>query len=256
MTIALGLLAADGMVFATDTEESWGEHADIKTATTKMLSGMVARDERTGCSFAVAGAGNSDLLQSVKLELVDNVMCHKEWSYETAGTLTEEYLLRFYRRHVRPYWPHIEDFQLLIGVSHADQVNALWGTTQATLRPCMFGYEAIGAGRPYATALLSRLHHTTLGLSSASLLAVYAILCVKELIGGCGKATRLVTLSGLTVNQVDPKKIDEVERILKRWFALDSYMLDYVFSHGDDPKHIMTTARSLRSELAAVKLLE
>jgi hypothetical protein len=76
VTIALGLLTANGMVFATDTEESWGERLDIKTATTKMFGGMMARNSGTGCSFAIAGAGNSDLLQAVKLELVDQALGH------------------------------------------------------------------------------------------------------------------------------------------------------------------------------------
>ena len=179
----------------------------------------------------------------------------QDCDFETAAALIEKYLLRFYRLHVRPYWPHIEDFQMLIGVNREDQ-GALWGTTQAAVRPCMFGYEAIGTGRAYATALLSRLHNTGMSLNSASLLAIHVLSCVKEFVGGCGKDTHVIALSGLNVKMVDTTKVAEAERLLKRWFGMDSHLLDYVISATGDTAGLIANAKGLRKELADLDLLK
>ena len=247
------MIGRSGMVFAADTEESWGERGDIKTATTKIMSGI-----RTGpgdpCALAVAGSGDADYLQAVKLELISATFLSEKWTYDTSANLMERYLTKFYRKHVVPFWPNIQDFQLLIGVAK-DSGGAIWATSKSTLRPCYDGYEAIGAGRAYATGLMSRFHTITMELETCALLAIHVIYCVKEFIGGCGKQTQIVVLSGgAEPVLVDQSKTDEAERLLKRIFHLDAALLQFVLSGRNDLISIQRESQTLRSQLVALDL--
>jgi len=254
MTIALGMLASTGVVLATDTEESWGDVGDIKTATTKMIS--VSRKEVTGNSFcmAVAGAGNSDYLQRVKLELAAKVFASPTWRFETSSDMVEEYLLKFYGDHITPFWPDVKDFQLIAGVAGSTQGH-LWITDKTTVVPCPYGYEAVGVGRAYATALLSRFHSTGMNLESCSLLAIHVVHCVKEFIGGCGKQTHVVACTAENNVHLNPAKVDEAERLLKKLFAIDHSVVSFAISYRPAFAGIAHAANKLREDLKGLDLL-
>lgn len=255
MTIALGLIGHTGMVFAADTEESWGN--DIKTATTKLISGSrVVTGGAPLCSICVTGSGNSDYLDAVKMDLIYSTLLDAKWRYELTADLCEAFLVRFYEKHVVPFWPNIEDFQLVIGINTEKQ-GALWGTSKAAMRPCMYGFEATGLGRPYASALLSRFHSVTLDLNACAMLAIHVICCVKEFIGGCGKQTQIVVLSGGDNWVIDQDVVDEAERILKRVFRLDSALMHFLLSEQETPtfESIQKEAFSLKAKLRSLDLL-
>src|ERR1700734_2368186 len=104
MTIALGLIGNSGMVFAADTEETWG--GVVKTASTKIISGARAGDGIDPYAIAVTGAGDSDYLQAVKFELLQKTLGNPGWQYAAMGPMTEEFLIEFYKKHVVPFWLH------------------------------------------------------------------------------------------------------------------------------------------------------
>lgn len=254
MTIAFGLMGNTGMVFAADTEESWGERGDIKTATTKVISGKLERPEMPLCAMAVAGAGNADYLEAVKLELMQETLLNPRWTYEGTGNMAELFLRRFYKKHVVPFWPNITDFELLIGLNEGNR-GAIWATSKSTMRPCVYGYDAVGAGRAYASALLSRFHSIIMPLESCALLSIYVAYCVKEFIGGCGKQTQIVVLTNGENIAVDQEKTDEAERILSRWFKLSTQLMRFIISPADFG-NIQSDAVRLKADLAAIELLK
>jgi len=253
MTIALGLIGNPGIVFAADTEETWGS-GDIKTANTKIVSGARASDGTEPYAIAVAGAGDSDYLQAAKFDLLQKTIANPSWQYNAMGELTEEFLIDFYKKHVVPFWPNSRNFELLIGVSGRTQ-GALWATAESTLRPCVFGSEAIGTGRAYATALLSRYYTPTMTLESCCLLAIHVIHSVKEFIGGCGKQTQVVVLTNGQNALLSQEKIDEAEGLLKRTLSVHSNITRFVMSASDDMRAATREAKNLKKRLKKLDLL-
>src|SRR5207247_11290193 len=71
MTIAIGLLATDGVVIAADTQESAGYPGDMKSSGTKILWALRSNASNppvTG-AFAVSGAGTVGYLDAVNQKL-------------------------------------------------------------------------------------------------------------------------------------------------------------------------------------------
>jgi hypothetical protein len=257
LTIALGLIGSGGLIFAADTEESWGEHGDIKTANTKIYSASRFSTDVPLSAIAISGSGDADYLQAVKLELLDAVFKRADWQYEQHGNMTEAFLIEFYKKHIVPFWPNSPDFELLIGLNRAipnGSLSSIWATTKTIMKPCIFGYEAVGTGRAYATALLSRFHSMDMDLNACAMLAIHIIHSVKEFIGGCGKQTQVVVLSNGTNRLLDQRKVDEAERLLGHVLILDAHLLRFVLSSSADFSGISQVAHSLRDELQTLNL--
>src|SRR5437667_12469328 len=74
MTIAIGLLATDGVVIAADTQESAGYPGDMKSSGTKILGALrsdASNPPVTG-AFAVSGAGTVGNLDAVNQKLAES----------------------------------------------------------------------------------------------------------------------------------------------------------------------------------------
>jgi hypothetical protein len=97
--------------------------------------------------MGVCGAGNGDYFQSIRLQLLEDILGKDDWTYENTASLIEARLLDFYSKHVIPFLSHpaSPDIELLIGLNSNGKC-ALWGTANTTVRPCI-GYEAIEVGR-------------------------------------------------------------------------------------------------------------
>src|SRR5262245_4417462 len=94
MTIALGILAKDGVAIAADTQESVGAY---KVAARKIFSRPDPNRDR---AFAVTGAGNAGYLESLGQGLARD--------FEQGGTMAaienrmSANLLRFHQDHIFP----------------------------------------------------------------------------------------------------------------------------------------------------------
>ena len=62
MTIALSIIAQNGIVFAADTEETWGD--EYKVAVGKVYIGDVSFPSGIEYGMAITGAGDSGLAHS------------------------------------------------------------------------------------------------------------------------------------------------------------------------------------------------
>jgi hypothetical protein len=256
VTIALGIIgSASGVVLAADSEMTWGRGwGAIKTADTGSFN---ANRDKTH-AMGLCGTGNGDYFQALGLQLVEDILDENEWTYESIASLIEARLLDFYPKHVIPFqsYPDRPDVELLIALNSTGKC-ALWGTSSTTVRPCV-GYEAIGVGRTYAQALLSRLHHPLMDVKSTIALAVYVIFCVKEFIGGCGQNTQVVALREGRSYRVPRLAIKRLEDLTIGYLGDEAQVCRYALGSPTDPdcRDAIRNLHRLRKQIASLDLLQ
>ena len=190
MTIAIGVVASDGVVLAADSEETIPGY--LKRDETKILVGM----GREKIMVAASGAGHAHYLDKVNSAITDIVMKGNKAELDEVERGIQEYLKQFYREHILPFasYPAEErpDISLVIAGASPEWGRALW-TTSSNLVKRQTGYGAVGVGGFFATSMLSRLYFPG-DIASVSMLAAYVLFHVKETIPDCGKDTHLVCI--------------------------------------------------------------
>lgn len=196
MTIAVGILASDGVLVAADTEESYGQVAKAETTKIKEIEGG-------GRHLVVAGAGMGfhidAFIQHLEYDVVPN---SRKW---TAGPrlAIQAALSGFYQDQVLPFVAYGKDerpdFDLIIGY-HDSRSTCLLQTSKMSVLQ-MEHSAAVGAGSHVASRVLYRLGTNAatgpddpFTLREAAFLAAHAILQAKESVPGCGKNTETVAL--------------------------------------------------------------
>jgi 20S proteasome alpha/beta subunit len=219
MTIALGMLASDGIVLAADTEVSWGEH--LKTEGTK-----ITHLESEG--LAIAGAGDGDYLDAITYELQRAVRALSTDDIARIGRELRSVLERFHRRHVLPWKDPALDFVLLIGVQKKGR-RALWVTRKATMRPCV--YATIGVGSADADSILTQLFENVrtplVTVTMAQFIATYAIYLVKDRVIGCGKNTDMVVIRDGMARQLSRADTGRLEYFVSRFQDLQTRVAQF-----------------------------
>ena len=248
------------MVLAADTEESWG--SELKIAASKIIiADRVLGQSSSG--MCITGAGDGHYLDTIKMEIFDEVYSSPEWTYEGTGKLLEAKLKRFYKAHVIPFLSDpagSPEFELLIGLNMgrvgASSVGSAWATAKNTIRP-IIGYEAIGVGAGYAKALLSRLYSSPMEIKSTCAMAVHIISCVKHLVPLCGKQTQLVALVEGKARYAKQGGVDQLEKVMERYLLSESRVFRSVISSGgDELPNLIRDLESLRSEIEAINLFD
>ncbi len=173
MTIALGVLAHDGVVLAADTEETAGA---FKSLQSKVFTAVYQNHsepvyKRTACGISGAGsAAHIDLLA-------------EEWTrvflenpLPTSGQprrALANHLKQFYVEHMLPFSNLPEDrrpeIEMIVAIS-AFRMQQLFVSQYTALRPATSGYATVGMGGGVASMLLSRLWHPGLNLKSTIVL--------------------------------------------------------------------------------------
>lgn len=242
MTIAIGILAEDGLVVAADTEESDGY---LKTAESKIRkssqldvtgsvggSGVASRAKRTAAS-AIAGAGTSGYIDSVTPSLWGPCLAHSKASDETFMNEIGGRVAAYYREHVIPFasYPSNErpEFELLLAVTHRgappQDRHRVFVTDRTTIRRCS-PYAAIGVGGMFAQMLLKRLYpNVRLDTGAAAALAAYIAFQVKESVPGCGKYTEIVALHNGASSYVPWVDVRDMETVFLRHAKLEGTAL-------------------------------
>ncbi len=228
MTIAIGLLATDGVVIAADTQESAGYPGDMKSSGTKILWALRSNASNppvTG-AFAVSGAGTVGNLDAVNQKLAESFCLSAGNTLNDLTALLNASLDDFYTHHVLlPQERKDKHFDLVLGATQGNDTR-LWLSDQTVLRRSNT-YGAVGSGAEYATVLLSRIY-TQLPLSKATVLAAYTIFLVKEFVEGCGKNTEVVVLDGGQARMLADSDIALMEYHFNHALKLDSMMVHYI----------------------------
>jgi hypothetical protein len=238
MTIAIGMLATDGIVLAADTQVGITDY--LKTSQGKIAM-IVIRNERPDMplrSFAVTGAGNASYLEALRHRMTD---LFRDPGYsEAPGRLEtdlEERLIEFYDAHVVPFdqYPANErpDFWLLMGAQFGEQ-KLLWTTEKNVLIPHSQS-AAVGIGAMYAQILLSRFHAKADSRTTA-LLAAYVIFQVKESIDGCGRDTDIFVLRRGTPFFLDRQRVRALEELFREYSKVESRILIHALGGSPPPE--------------------
>jgi 20S proteasome alpha/beta subunit len=246
MTIALGILATDGVVLAADTEESYSG-SEAKGTTTKVIYG----ESGTGVSSAVAGAGYAHYVDAIRVELLAEVMAVGPSRGEQKRVI-ESRVSSFYKQHVKLFLPYPDapHFDLLIGV-HAEGSSALWATSLTAARQAI-GFELVGSGAVYARMLLNNLN-TNMDVASATILACHAVLITKNTMEKCGKGTQVVLLMDGAVGYLRESVVDNIERTLGLYSLAQDDLFNYISGITDDMKTVRKRARSSRIPLDKIR---
>jgi hypothetical protein len=144
VTIALGILATDGIVIAADRQIGVSQY--MKLSQGKIAFAKSVKDGK-GASFAIAGAGTVSYLEAFSQLEMDKFHSHAGLDMAEYSKTIQDGFDEFYRRHVEPFMAlgsNRPDISLLVGVE--DGVDRrLWYTENNLLVPSL-QYCAIGSG--------------------------------------------------------------------------------------------------------------
>ena len=221
MTIAIGLLASDGILIATDREAS--------DSVRKVDEGKVR-----GCcvssppydSLFIAGAGHGDYIDAVTDKLLGAFPNGPMSSVSELMVRLANQNRDFYRENVLPLsrYPSEErpDYSLLIAAKLNNDL-ALWSSSFLVLNQITHAaYGAIGAGAMTAKTLLRKFYAYT-PLVNTIVLSIYIVQEVKRLVPYCGLDTDILyvqknrepaKLVGDEVREIENafRRFDKVER--------------------------------------------
>ena len=231
MTIALGILASDGVVIAADTELSWGE------GYRKSEGAKIAVVEEAG--LAIAGAGDYGLIEALSHELQQTILARRTVGLGGIRQAIKANITRFYRDHVLPWKDPAFDLSLLIGLERMGR-RALWVTHRTTMRPCVCA--AIGAGSAEADTmfvdLFSLKKRPLLDLDTARLIAGYITHIAKDRVPGCGKNTDVVLIAGGKAEQLSRGTVGLLEQDIAEFLELQNRLAQFAlgYLHVDDER--------------------
>jgi hypothetical protein len=200
MTICIGLRASDGIVIASDAQESKG---DLKRSTQKIFTFMGpispgSNPSPPSFACALTGAGDAGYLDAFFADVLYNI--DTKTTRKDFKKFLADKILTFHRQHIFPlaaaqYPPEID---VLIGVyvELAAHIFVSRGSALSQLFPDV----AVGIGAHFAMGLIDDLSGCR-NLKETELLAAYIVSRTKESIEGCGKYTQIVSLHNAIVEE-------------------------------------------------------
>jgi hypothetical protein len=219
MTIALGLIADDGVVIAADRQETEGERKKDERKVGSLWAPGIG-------SFIVSGAGNGPYIDSMITRLH---VCFgaKVWKWGDAEEMTGSFKdshSKFYSDSVLPfagYQPYERpDYELLFGCSIKDR-HLLWYSHKLTLNR-VEGYRAVGIGASTAESLLKKFYVARLPLRVAISLAAFVVYEVKNSVEGCGFGTDVMfTEYGTPPSSITPQMMMQMETAFSQFRLLE-----------------------------------
>lgn len=231
MTIAIGILAADGVVIAADTQESYGSGFP-KAPGYKIFSRVVEDQDR---AISVTGAGSAGYLDALMQDLADAFI-------ETPDPAEAAQRLRtvcaaFYREHVKPMdVPDDLRPRIVAGLHWKNGPSFLMTNLGSALhrrkRPV-----SVGIGEPQAALLLGRLlpeHKKDLPTDMAALLAAYTIYRIKNETEGIGLGTHVTVLAEGHGKHFARGTIKSLEEHFDQYQAIENAAFAYVIGRPLD----------------------
>ncbi|MBV9764566.1 MAG: hypothetical protein JOZ48_06950 [Acidobacteriaceae bacterium] len=228
MTIAVGLLATDGIVLAADAQECIPGYAKRKQH--KIMPGSTS-----GACIAVTGAGNSTYIDHATSEIIREGLnlapvTASEYQANLQATLRD-----IYEKHVIPFASYPDDyrpdFSLLIAAGN--KFGTMLFVSDKNLLTNVHSFEAVGCGAFMAKTLLSTLYKPFPTLEIAECLAVYVILQVKRFIDGCGDDTGVVTVTGRQTRWEGDKRVKEIEDLCAKFVDIQNNAFHHVIGYQD-----------------------
>lgn len=219
MTIAVGVLATDGVVVAADTELTygvWKNHQGKISAMCKAIEG----DPHGLATILITGAGDDACLQAMSAQLIEAFGQLDDVSDEGITTLVERAVLQFHHDHIIP-WNTLPQSrpEIAMLVAAGSPTTKMLLTSSKTVVHDGGAFCSVGLGAHLADSLLSRYTKLPLlGRWQAALLAGMTILQVKESIPDCGKETDIYYFDDQNALHRIPRNItSQIDVVMKRY---------------------------------------
>lgn len=264
MTIALGILASDGLVVAADTHESYG----YWKVTQGKLRGSLLHAESGADTLFLTGAGDSHSLDAVMRRLQKVFSETPGQDSDQRHAAFDKALRQFYRDYILPFARYPENerpgFELLLGYCIQGRIG-LW-TSQRNALDVRDPVAAVGVGATLAHTLFNRFYKIpSINVRSAVLLASYVMFHVKDSFEGCGRDTDIfaVALSGndnRSVSFIPRKKTEQFESAVKAYvhesepFALRSLLGVSLPDDSKEPRRANDAQAELKRLLEQIDL--
>lgn len=219
MTIALGILAKDGVVIAADTEETLDV---IKYSGNKVRGAAHFAVGRPGRFLLVAGAGAAHYIDAFS-ETLEALVHDKSPRFDTEPhVVIDEALEQFYMRKVVPLagYPVGErpDFRVIIGLV-AGGKSHLFVSDGATLRR-ENRFAAIGAGelvaRPLINSYIGHSSARSMSVREAAIVAALSAHEAKAVTGVGGDTDVLAMWDNGSMSRIVPPDYAPLEQVLKQ----------------------------------------
>jgi 20S proteasome alpha/beta subunit len=254
MTIAIGILATDGVVLAADTQQTYEGIAKIDLPKI-LIANQCGNDDTKLAGFAVSGAGWSDYLEAASQELCGRFLALRRPTIDSIKGAVATAVRRFYQRHMVPFaqFPDHDrpNLQLLIA-AQCPSGQRLWATRKNTLRECQ-RFAAVGIGEAYARMLLARYANKGMTIANATALAAYAVFSAKQFVEGCGRETHVVRICASTATYYPKEKVDFLEGYFQKYLGAERNTLRYALgllpTDAETQESFYKYFRGLRSQV-------
>lgn len=262
MTIAVGILARDGVVLAADTLETvqgyWkGEQGKIRWV--EQHGQLHPNAERFDGACAVTGTGRGEAVEAIQQRLLH------AFGYERSAVtpeilrpLLERELSAYYAENIIPFAsfndPNDQGLQLLVAYERNCR-HALWCSDRTALVQHMA--VAVGIGAYHAKTLLGKFGKLyQLSVQTVAAIAAYIVYDVKEHIDGCGRFTDVRYIQDHQI-QIVPRPLVEAMEDAFRLHANECVpgSLQYLFEEVGTPMPLDRIEEARNAITALVDIL-
>lgn len=249
MTIAVGVLAGNSIVLASDTEHTY-EGGEIKGNDTKIMA--TSAMDGNGAILAatgIVGAGYTDYVNAIRMPISQYLskIGHEQILRVTTDDIRlklEETLREFYDAHVMPFYQYDKsvEFDLLIA-ARFHGLPLLFASGKTAVRPVIVS-ECIGCGRSYGTGILNNFRQTG-DVAIAVMQACCTVFNVKETVKDCGKSTQILCLTDRGAIYISEDLIQEMEALIMHHSQWQSNLLGRLFGgNGYDAPSLHPTQQA------------
>lgn len=251
MTIALGMVASDGIVLAADSQETDGYFKDFAL---KINSAMTHTSiySNVKSALAITGAGPAVHLDAISDEIIKQFHANQDTEIATFESHLKTAVAEFYKEHVVAIAPQIDrEFRVIVGVQIEGRFS-LW-TSEATVVKKVIGLEAVGTGSPFAKMALSARYYGEPDIAVTALLSILAVNRAKEYDQYCGKSTSVICLKDNLAYSIPWYLVAEAEKLFMRYSGIEGSAFQYAIGResGDEeqrPNKISLWLQELRKD--------
>jgi len=241
MTLAMGIVAQDGIVVAADREEGDGYVKNDRGKIACLLRGL-----QPAGRIAVSGAGHGPPLDEVS-GILTNVFCEdKERTPAEAKEALKRAHRAYYRKIILPFARQPIDerpeYKLIIGCCAGPTGKALFSTSRLACNE-INDYDTVGVGSTIANLWLDKLYDN-MPVMAAIKLAAYVVYQVKNTVSGVGLGTNIFVLSMSTnslFGKVNPAIIRRWEEVFMCYPALERNIFSYCIGVEPSPARLGRT---------------
>ncbi len=258
MTIALGILASDGIVIAADAQVTTSGLSHKRdqgkvTMSTRRSDPTAGPDYFAG--IVVSGAGSLSCMEHLR-QGISKAFRESPSLLSVPETKAEleKQVLDFHEVHFTPHCAGMADVFMLVGAFDATQ-KALWVTDRSFVNE-VSAFAAVGIGEAHASSLMGKLY-APMDTMGAILLSAFVVSEVKDAVEGCGNDTDIFAIGPTKSCWVSRAHTRALTEIFRRYSRVEAHRLHELFSghigwSDGSTDSTRTEAESLRDQIQRV----